>query len=241
MKQAEVEKLSGQLQQVKQEANAVLAQVLPPTLCKQVSGGAKVDPQHFQSASVLFLDVVGFSSITATLQPLETVHLLNDLNDLIEKVVAKYDAFKVETVGDTYMIAAGVPKANATHAAELATMALHLLAAIDQFVYASKTDLKISVRIGIHSGPLVAGVIGTKLPRYCLFGDTVNTASRVESTGQAGKIVCTEATHALLKKDGSFGTTARGDTDIKGKGMMKTYWIDSKLNFEPAKLLEATK
>jgi PAS domain S-box-containing protein len=233
-KQKELENLGMKLDKAKQKANNLLSQMLPTSVSKQLLDGHKVEPQQFQSATVCFLDVVGFSSITSLIEPLDTVTFLNELYKTIDHVIEKYDVYKVETVGDTYLVVGGVPKQTMTHASEIATMSLHILYAIEQFQFSSKPDIKVRMRIGINSGPLVAGVIGTKMPRYCLFGDTVNTSSRMESNGEAGRIHISESTFNLLKKDGSFELTKRGEIDVKGKGTMTTYWVDSKMDFDPA-------
>ena len=191
--------------------------MLPPLVSKQLLDRKVVQPQQFECASVCFLDVVGFSSITSQIQPLDTVSFLNELYRTIDHVIEKYDCYKVETVGDTYLVVSGVPKQNMTHAG-LATTGLHILHAIDQFQFSGKPDIKVKMRIGINTGLVVAGVIGTKMPRYCLFGDTVNTSSRMESNGEAGKIQVSESTYNLLKKDGSFELSKRGEIEVKGKG-----------------------
>jgi PAS domain S-box-containing protein len=233
LKQKELEGLAKKLDMAKEKANNLLSQMLPPSVSKQLMDGKHVEPQQFESATVCFLDVVGFSSITSQIQPLDTVTFLNELYKTIDRVIEKYDVYKVETVGDTYLVVGGVPKANKTHASEIATMSLHVLHAIEQFQFSGKPDIKVRMRIGLNSGPLVAGVIGTKMPRYCLFGDTVNTSSRMESNGEAGKIHISESTFQLLKKDANFELMKRGEIEVKGKGKMTTYWVQSKNGFEP--------
>jgi guanylate cyclase len=229
VKQKELEELASKLDVAKEKANNLLSQMLPEQVSKSLLAGQKVPPQLFQCASVMFLDVFGFSAISEQIHPLEVVTLLNDLYRTIDQVVEKYDVYKVETVGDTYMLVSGVPKANTTHAGELATMALHLLQSIDKFIFEARPEIKIRVRVGINTGQVVAGVIGSKMPRYCLFGDVVNTASRMVTNGQAGKIHISASTHDQLKHGGNFTLSPRGQIEVKGKGMMTTYWVDGKI------------
>ena len=221
----------------KAKASDLLSQMLPKTVSKQLLEGSKVEPQSFECVTVFFMDVVGFDTITTQIQPLGLVTLLNELYRAVDKVIERYDVYKVETVGDTYVCVSGLPITNTTHAADMATMALHLLHQISKFKLKAHPDLQIKVRIGLNSGPVVAGVIGSKMPRYCLFGDTVNTASRMESNSEAMKIHASQTTFELLNATNSFQCTERGEIEVKGKGKMKTYWVNSKNNFDPSTIV----
>lgn len=223
-----------QLDIAKQQADNLLSQMLPPSVSKQLMAGQKVAPQSFKSATIFFLDVVGFTTISAQVHPLEIVALLNSLYSIIDWVIDQYDVYKVETIGDSYMIVSGLPEENEHHASEIATMSLHLGYAVDQFIYKKNPKIKIKIRMGINTGSVVAGCVGTKMPRYCLFGDTVNTASRMESNSAPGRINCSEATANMLKNDGNFDLESRGEVDVKGKGKMNLFWVNSKHNFDPS-------
>ena len=220
-------------------ANDLISQMLPPKAASQLLKGVTPAPESFGSATIFFSDIVGFTTICSQITPLETVAFLNQLYNTFDDVIKQYDAYKVETIGDSYMVVSGVPVPNGSrHASEIATMALHLLSAVHNFVSENEKKLKIQIRIGINTGPVVAGVVGSKMPRYCLFGDSVNTASRMESTSQTMKIQISDSTFKILNEVGGYHITPRGETDVKvrkihmltyhGKGKMKTYFLTGK-------------
>lgn len=131
----------------------------------------------------------------------------------------------VETIGDAYLVVSGLPIRNSDHASQIASLALMILHHINKLEIRHRPGELFQIRIGIHSGPIVAGCVGMKMPRYCLFGDTVNCASRMESTSEARKIHISNATYSLLSKTGNYICEERGMTFIKGKGEMRTYWL----------------
>uniref|UniRef100_A0A8C1WBB4 Guanylate cyclase n=1 Tax=Cyprinus carpio TaxID=7962 RepID=A0A8C1WBB4_CYPCA len=167
---------------------------------------------------LLASDIVGFTQLSGSSTPHQVVDFLNKLYTTFDDIIDNYDVYKVETIGDAYMVVSGVPKENGiNHAGEIASMALDLISVCHEFKIPHKPTTQLKIRAGIHSGPVVAGVVGTKMPRYCLFGDTVNTASRMESTSEALKIQCSGSTADLLHTLGGYVLMCRGSLNVKVK------------------------
>ncbi|XP_076654351.1 guanylate cyclase 32E [Halictus rubicundus] len=221
-----VDERTDQLTEEKKKTDALLYEMLPRYVAEQLKRGHKVEAESFDSVTIYFSDIVGFTAMSAESTPLQVVDFLNDLYTCFDSTIENYDVYKVETIGDAYMVVSGLPIRNGIqHAGEIASMSLCLLDAIKQFTIRHRPLDKLQLRIGIHSGPVCAGVVGLKMPRYCLFGDTVNTASRMESTGSPLKIHCSGETKKLLDQLGGFGVVERGLVSMKGKGERLTYWL----------------
>ncbi|KAL5290149.1 NPR2 family protein [Megaselia abdita] len=211
----------------KKKCEQLLYQLLPQSVAAQLISGKPVVAETFDEVTIYFSDIVGFTSISAQSTPMEVVKFLNDLYTCFDSIVEHYDVYKVETIGDAYMVVSGLPVRNGiAHAREIARLSLDLLNAVNNFKIHHRPDDPLKLRIGLHSGPCVAGVVGLKMPRYCLFGDTVNTASRMESNGEALKIHISENTKLILDQFGTFITKERGYVGMKGKGNLLTYWLE---------------
>jgi adenylate cyclase len=203
------------------KAENLLLNILPQSIADKLKADATTIADQFAEASILFADVVDFTPFSERLQPAEVVGVLDHLFTHFDDLADRYGVEKIKTIGDCYMVAAGVPTPRTDHARVMALMALDMREAIR-----SQDDVRhlgLELRIGINSGPVVAGVIGRKRFLYDLWGDAVNTASRMESHGTPGEIQVTRATYELLQEE--FELRPRGTIPIKGKGEIETWYL----------------
>ncbi|XP_065090662.1 guanylate cyclase 32E [Ochlerotatus camptorhynchus] len=221
-----VQERTNQLTEEKKKTESLLLRMLPRSVAESLMRGERVEAECFDCVTIFFSDLVGFTELCVQSTPFEVVEMLNDLYTCCDFIISSYDVYKVETIGDAYMVVSGLPIRNGDrHAGEIASLALHLLKSLSNLEIRHRPGEFIQIRIGIHSGQCVAGVVGLKMPRYCLFGDTVNTASRMESTGESMKIHISSVTYNLLKKIGGYRFEERGVIKVKGKGDMRTFWL----------------
>ncbi|XP_054242553.1 guanylyl cyclase C [Indicator indicator] len=201
--------------------------LLPRPVVKSLKETGLVEPELFEEVTIYFSDIVGFTTLCKYSTPMEVVDMLNDIYKNFDHILDHHDVYKVETIGDAYMVVSGLPKRNGNrHAVDISMMALDILSFMGSFELRHLPGLPVWIRIGIHSGPCAAGVVGIKMPRYCLFGDTVNTASRMESTGLPLRIHVNGSTVNILKRtDCQFQYEVRGETYLKGRGTEVTYWL----------------
>ncbi|ELU11951.1 hypothetical protein CAPTEDRAFT_165186 [Capitella teleta] len=225
----------------KQKTDRLLYSMLPKPVADDLRVGKTIACEQFDVCTIYFSDIVGFTVISSKSTPFEIVGLLNKLYTTFDSIIEKYDVYKVETIGDAYMVVSGVPQRNGDrHASETAGMAVDLVAASEVFVIPHMPKEPLKIRVGMHSGPVCAGVVGLKMPRYCLFGDTVNTASRMESNGEAYRIHMSNPTYEVLKKCGGFKMEERGVIPVKGKGDMRTWWLTGRMESQVDKVKQAT-
>ena len=209
-----------ELTEEKQTSERLLLNVLPGPIAERLKTGENLIVDRFDAVSVLFADIVGFTALSARTSPEALVTMLNELFSMFDRLAEQHGLEKIKTIGDAYMVVAGIPPV-ADHAAAITEMAIDMLAFVES--YSRRLGLELTIRLGIHTGPVVAGVIGTKKFIYDLWGDTVNTASRMESHGVPGRIQVSEATYQLLA--GRFAFEPRPPIEVKGKGAMQTYLV----------------
>jgi adenylate cyclase len=207
----------------REKSERLLLNVLPEEIAKVLKEKEGTIADQYDRASVLFADIVGFTPLSTELSPRQMVDLLNTIFSHFDGLVAKYGLEKIRTIGDNYMVASGVPVPRPDHAQALASMALEMMAYVREDP--DCLNRGVQFRLGMNSGPLIAGVLGKHKFHYDIWGDTVNTASRMESSGVPGKIQITGATHDLIKDE--FHCVPRGNVVVKGKGEMATWFLDS--------------
>ncbi|KHJ95853.1 hypothetical protein OESDEN_04194 [Oesophagostomum dentatum] len=254
-----VKERTGMLEEANVRADKLLNQLLPAYVAKELKNGRSVPPKMYSSATVLFSDIVGFTELCQNATPVQVVAVLNGVFDGFDQFIGRRDAFKVETIGDAYMVVSGVPEENGhrhineiasialdvhkvetigdaymvvsgvpeenghRHINEIASIALDVHKFLAEFDAPHKPGSRVVCRLGFHTGPVAAAVVGLNTPRYCLFGDTVNMSSRMESNSEPGRTQISEpANTLLLKVYPEYETELRGE----GKGVCTTYWLN---------------
>lgn len=210
-----------------EKSEKLLLNVLPSSIANRLKDGETAIADHFDEASVVFIDVVDFTIQNKGASPEKIVETLNTIYTEFDKIANKHGLEKIKTIGDCYMAAAGIPESNPKHAESAANFALEAMQKMDGFDSGNGTTIRF--RCGLDCGPAVAGVIGKQKFIYDLWGDMVNTASRMETNGIIGKIQCTERFVKKLENridDLGINIEERGEIEVKGKGLMKTYFIN---------------
>ncbi|XP_078392473.1 soluble guanylate cyclase 88E-like [Cetorhinus maximus] len=229
-KYGQLQEIIKKLDEEKKRGDSLLYAMIPKAVADRLRKGvtALETCQVFPDVTILFSDVVKFNEICIHITPMQVVDMLNEIYIVFDTLSEKHNVYKVETIRDAYMVVAGVPNKTTFHAHHICDMAVDMLSSIDHLKDPSTGD-NIQIRVGIHSGMVVAGVVGLKMPRYCLFGDTVNTASRMESNGVGMQIHISQTTKDHLEHE-PYIIEERGKIFVKGKGYMKTYWLKGKRN-----------
>jgi adenylate cyclase len=209
------------LQSEQAKSENLLLNILPKEIAAILKNENRTIADHYVSASVMFADMVGFTSLSAELAPVELVELLNEVFSFFDSLLDKFEVEKIRTIGDNYMVASGVPRPRPDHAQALVRMALVMRDYIAAHTF--RHGQHVNFRIGINSGSMIAGVIGRRKFVYDVWGDAVNVASRMESHGMSGTIQITQATYDLIKDE--FICEPRGTLDVKGKGEMRVWSV----------------
>ncbi len=221
---AQLQEANEQLSIEQEKSERLLLNILPEPIAKRLKEGHSNIADGFAEVTILFGDIVNFTQLSARISPTELLKLLNEIFTAFDQLTEQYGLEKIKTIGDAYMVVGGIPMPRSDHAQAVAEMALDMQQEVAKFN--AKHSTEISIRIGINTGPVVAGVIGSKKFIYDLWGDAVNTASRMESHGIAGAIQVTESTYKCLRDKYLF--EERGVIQVKGKGEMTTYFLTGK-------------
>ena len=206
----------------------LLQDILPPKVIKALAEGRKVEPEPYDPVTIFFSDIVGFTTISQTMPPEKVMAMLDDMYSRFDALVRKHGLFKVETIGDAYMCVGGIPEPQADHTLRVARFSIDAINSAAEVPIDAEDPGKgyVKIRVGFHSGSVVASVVGSVNPRYCLFGDTVNTASRMESNSATSKINMSPQAHAyLMEQSPEAACEDRGRMEIKGKGKMNCWFL----------------
>jgi class 3 adenylate cyclase len=215
------------LAQEKERAEQLLLNILPKETADELQTSGKATARHYNQVSVLFTDFKGFTSFAENTKPQDLVNELHRCFVKFDEIIGKYYLEKIKTIGDAYMCAGGVPIRNSSNAIAITLAALEIRDFMEQVAAEKRAagEPILEIRIGIHTGPLTAGVVGMKKFAYDIWGDTVNTASRMESSSEPGKVNVSGTTHEMIKK--YFDTEYRGQKEAKGKGLIEMYFVNS--------------
>jgi class 3 adenylate cyclase len=214
------------LAEEKARSDGLLARILPDTIATELKAHGKVEPRFFESATILFADVKGFTRFTERAEPAALIALLDRYFTTFDEIVERYGVEKLKTVGDAYLAVCGVPEVNPRHVVNTCRAALGMLQAADK-IRAERERLRLpflELRIGVHTGPLIAGIIGRRRFTYDVWGDAVNVAALMEANGEPGRINVSDAVYNHAKSD--FNFTSRGMLKVKNKAPQEMYFLD---------------
>jgi class 3 adenylate cyclase len=215
------------IQKERDRSDELLHNILPEQVAAELKAKGHADTRSFEEVTILFTDFKGFTQVSEKLSPDELVEELNTCFKAFDTIVDRHGVEKIKTIGDAYMAASGVPEPRPDAARHAVLAALDMQAFIQQrHAERQRAGLpSFQMRVGLHTGPVVAGIVGLRKFAYDIWGDTVNTASRMESSGEVGQVNISESTHALVKDEGQLSFTARGRVQAKGKGELEMFFV----------------
>ena len=221
-----IQKINKIIEKEKNRSENLLLNILPSETAEELKEHGKAKARSYESVSILFTDFKGFTGIAASMSPEELVHEIHENFQAFDEIITKYNVEKIKTIGDAYMAAGGLPIANETHALDVASAALEIRDYVEELKLNRQKQGKpyFEIRIGIHTGPVVSGIVGIKKFAYDIWGDSVNIASRMESNSEPGKINISQSTYELVKKVAIC--TYRGEIEAKNRGKLKMYFLD---------------
>ena len=221
-----VEEQKSQVEKEKQRSEELLLNILPKEVVEELKTKGESEAKLIDEVTVLFTDFKGFTALSERLSPKELIRDLHECFSAFDKIIQKHGLEKIKTIGDAYMAAGGLPIPNSTHAIDVVSAAKEIKEFIDQIKIQKIANNQpfFEIRIGVNTGPVVAGIVGVKKFQYDIWGDTVNTAARMESSGEIGKVNISETTYELIKDQ--FKCEYRGEVEAKGKGMLKMYFVN---------------
>jgi class 3 adenylate cyclase len=235
---------SMQLRKQMDAATNLLNEIFPQHIAEALASGRRVEPEHFDCVTIFFSDIVGFTTICSDLTPIKVSDLLDRLYLKFDSLSKLHGVFKVETIGDAWMGVTNLASSQQSdHTQRIAEFAADAIRAASATLVDTTDPSRgcVKLRVGFHSGPVVANVVGTASPRYTLIGDTVNTSSRMESNSSPGRILCSDkAANLLMKQCPRIPLTFRGEIEVKGKGKMGTFWVSTDIHRTETKAVAGT-
>jgi class 3 adenylate cyclase len=222
-----VRKTKAIIEAERDRSESLLLNILPSEIAEELKEKGKAEARDFEMVSILFTDFKGFTEQSAKLSASNLVAEINHCFQAFDGIIEKYGIEKIKTIGDAYMAAGGlpVPTDDSVKNSVLAALEMQAFIARRKAENEAKGETAFQMRVGIHTGPVVAGIVGVKKFQYDIWGDTVNTASRIEGSGEVNKVNISEATYRLLKGDPDFEFENRGKIEVKGKGEMEMYFV----------------
>lgn len=222
-------KLNTDLSIEKKKSDDLLLNILPPEVAEELKSKGSADAKQFENVTVLFTDFENFTQISEQMSPIELVKTLNTFFEAFDNIITRLDIEKIKTIGDSYMCVGGLPIPTLTHAEDVVQAAIEMQQFVSQYAKEQEAQGKkpLLIRIGINSGPVIAGIVGNKKYAYDIWGDTVNTASRMENSGSVGKINISGSTYELIKE--KFICTPRGKIAAKNKGQLDMYFVEGRI------------